>query len=180
MDEFSVNRLSVMLDVDRQTLVRALKDIPADAGTERKPLFRVLTAIDALDQHRARPDRRRKQDNGGNVDVELQRMFIRLEDLRDKIEGDYVAGDMVAIESTEIIEGRRRLMREEFFPLLFATTLAMYKDSKRSGEDRDYGGLRIAEHERVQLVTMRHCCGWNSDEALTEYLAATATEDEDA
>jgi hypothetical protein len=170
MDEFSVNRLSVMLDCDRQTLVRALKDTPADAGTERKPLFRVSTAVAALDQHRGKPDRRRKPDNGGgNVDVELQRMFIRLDDLRDKIE-----------KGTDTIEDRQRLTREEFFPLLYETTLAMYEDSKRQGEDRDYGGLRIAEHERVQLVTMRHCCGWNSDEIMAEYNAATATEDEAA
>jgi hypothetical protein len=64
MDEFSVNRLSVMLDCDRQTMVRALKDTPADAGTERKPLFRVSTAVAALDQHRGKPDRRRKPGNG--------------------------------------------------------------------------------------------------------------------
>jgi|HubBroStandDraft_4_1064222.scaffolds.fasta_scaffold1694754_1 hypothetical protein len=50
MDEFSINRLSSM-DCDRQTPVRALKDTPADAGTERKPLFRVSTAVTALDHH---------------------------------------------------------------------------------------------------------------------------------
>jgi hypothetical protein len=167
MDEFSINRLASMLDVDRQTMVRALKDTPADAGTERKPLFRVLTAVEALDRHRGKPDRRRKPGNGGggNVDVDLQRSFIRLDDLRDKIEG------------AEAIEERQRLMRAEFFPLLYATTVAMYEASKRSGEDPDYGGLRIAEHERLQLVTMRHCCGWHSDEVMAEYNAATAIED---
>jgi hypothetical protein len=64
MDEFSINRLSVMLDCDRQTMVRALKDTPADAGTERKPLFRVSTAVTALNQHRGKPDRRRKPGDG--------------------------------------------------------------------------------------------------------------------
>jgi hypothetical protein len=72
MDEFSVNRLSVMLDVDRQTLVRALKDTPADAGTERKPLFRVSTAVAALDQHRGKPDRRRKANNGGGNNLAME------------------------------------------------------------------------------------------------------------
>jgi hypothetical protein len=165
MDEFSINRLSTMLDCDRQTLVRALKDTPADAGTERKPLFRVSTAIKALDQRRGKPDRRRKPGNGGggNVDVELQRMFIRLDDLHDKIVG------------AATIEERRQIMRGEFFPLLSATTTAMYKDSSRSGEDEGYAGLRIGEHERVQLVTLRECCGWHSDEVLAAYNAATAT-----
>jgi hypothetical protein len=50
MDEFSINRLSSM-DCDRQTPVRALKDTPADARTERTPLFRVSIAVTALDHH---------------------------------------------------------------------------------------------------------------------------------
>jgi hypothetical protein len=47
MDEFSINRLASMLDVDRATLLRALKDTPADAGSEPKPLFRVSRAVKA-------------------------------------------------------------------------------------------------------------------------------------
>jgi hypothetical protein len=78
-----------MLDVDRQTLVRALKDTPADAGNERKPLFWVSTAVAALDRHKDKPDGRRKPVNGGavnvNVNYDLQRMFVRLDDLRYKI-----------------------------------------------------------------------------------------------
>jgi hypothetical protein len=165
MDEFSINRLASMLDVDRATLLRALKDTPADAGSEPKPLFRVSRAVKALDHHRGKLDRRRKSDNGGGaVTVDQQRMFVmfvRLDDLHGKIEG------------AETVEERRRLMREEFFPLLPATTTAMREDSKQSGEDERYGGLRIHEHERMQLVTLRHCCGWNSDEVLHEFNVAT-------
>jgi hypothetical protein len=142
-------------------LVRALKDTPPDTGSARKPLFRVSTALAALDHHQGKPDRRRKSDNGGRVNVDLARMYVRLDDLRDKIEG------------AETVEDRRRLMREEFFPLLAETTAAMKEDSKQSGEDQNYAGLRIEEHLRVQLVTLRHCCGWHSDEVLHEFNVAT-------
>ena len=169
MDEFSVNRLSIMLDCDRQTLARALKKTPADAGTDKKPLFRVSTAVEALEAHRGRPDRRRKtSDGGGHVDVELQRMFIKLDDLHGEIAG------------AATIEARRKLMREEFFPLNFATTRAMTEASRRCGEDREFGSLRIAEHERVQLMTLRQVCGWNADEVMDEYNAATELVDDTA
>jgi hypothetical protein len=75
-----------MLDVDRQTMARALKDTPPDAGSARKPTYRVSTAVAALDQHRRKPDRRRKSGNGGpEINFDLQRMFVRLEDVREKI-----------------------------------------------------------------------------------------------
>jgi hypothetical protein len=37
-----------MLGVDRQTMVRALAGTSPDAGTDKKPLFRVATASGAL------------------------------------------------------------------------------------------------------------------------------------
>jgi hypothetical protein len=164
MDEFSVNRLSVMLDVDRQVLVRALRNTPAEAGTERKPLFRVSTAIEALDQHRARPDRRRKENNGGgHVDAELQRMFFRLDDLHDRI------------ADVEAVDERRQIMREEFFPLLTMTTAAMYEACQRSG-GREGAAVYIGEHERVELMTLRHVCGWNVEQMMAEYDVATTAE----
>jgi phage terminase Nu1 subunit (DNA packaging protein) len=58
MYEYSLNRLAGMLGVDRQTMVRALAGTPPDAGTDKKPLFRVSTASDALARHRAKPDGR--------------------------------------------------------------------------------------------------------------------------
>jgi hypothetical protein len=161
MDEFSINRLASMLDVDRQTLVRALKDTPPDAGSERKPLFRVSTAVGAMDHHWGKPDRRRKENGGGAVNYDLARMYLRLDDLRDRVEG------------AETVEERRRLMREQFFGLLAETTAAMRADSKQNGEDERCGGLRIAEHERIQLVTLRHCCEWNSDEMMHQFNLAT-------
>jgi hypothetical protein len=58
MYEYSLNRLAGMLGVDRQTMVRALAGTSPDAGTDKKPLFRVATASDALARHRVKPDGR--------------------------------------------------------------------------------------------------------------------------
>jgi hypothetical protein len=159
MDEFSVNRLASMLDCDRQTLVRALKDTPADAGSERKPLFRVSTAVAALERHRGKPDGRRRPGNGvavADMNHDLQRMFVRLDDLRDKI------------ENAATLKERREIMRKQFFPLLLETRRAMIKDGKAIAENDVWLTLRVAEHERLQLVTLRAVCGWNTDEVLAE------------
>jgi hypothetical protein len=40
----------------------------------------------------------------------------------------------------------------------------MLKDGEAVGEDDVRLTLRIAEHERVRLVTLRVICGWSTDE----------------
>jgi hypothetical protein len=170
VDEFSVNRLASMLDVDRQTMVRALKDTAADAGSEKKPLFRVSTAVAALDRHRGKPDRRRKQSDGGDVafNRELERMFLRLDELRDKI------------EATPTVEGRLTLLRERFFSLVSETCRAMRADGESIGEDDVRLSLRVDAFERMQVITMRHLVGWNTDRVLFEYNRSLNPDDDEA
>ena len=87
---------------------------------------------------------------------DLQRMFVRLDDLRDKI------------ENAATLKERREIMRKQFFPLLLETRRAMIKDGKAIAENDVWLTLRVAEHERLQLVTLRAVCGWNTDEVLAE------------
>ena len=70
-------------------------------------------------------------------------------------------------------------MREQFFPLLPQTIRAMMRDGEAVGEDDVRLTLRVAEHERVQFVTLRAACGWNTDEVLAEYNRATGADDLD-
>jgi hypothetical protein len=167
--EFSVNRLAAMFDVDRQTMVRALKDTPADAGSERKPLFRVSTAVDALHRHTKKPDGRRQTSNGvvaGDIGYELQRMFIQLDSLREKI------------AATATVKERIRLLREKFFPLLAATGRAMREDGDSVNEDDVRLTLRVEAHERTQMLTLRHLVNWNSDRMFYEFNKATSSDGE--
>src|SRR6201996_5763201 len=77
MYEYSLNRLAGMLGVDRQTMVRALAGTPPDAGTDKKPLFRVATASDALARHRVKPDGRVGTD-GNSATAQLTAERARL------------------------------------------------------------------------------------------------------
>jgi phage terminase Nu1 subunit (DNA packaging protein) len=77
MYEYSLNRLAGMLGVDRQTMVRALAGTSPDAGTDKKPLFRVATASDALARHRVKPDGRLGTD-GNSATAQLTAERARL------------------------------------------------------------------------------------------------------
>jgi hypothetical protein len=77
MYEYSLNRLAGMLGVDRQTMVRALAGTSPDAGTNKKPLFRVATASDALARHRVKPDGRFGTD-GNSATAQLTAERARL------------------------------------------------------------------------------------------------------
>ena len=66
-----------MLGVDRQTMVRALAGMPPDAGTDKKPLFRVATASEALARHRVKPDGRFNTD-GNSATAQLTAERARL------------------------------------------------------------------------------------------------------
>lgn len=54
MHEYTINKCGEMLETDRATVARALRSIPPDAGTSRRPLYRLATAARALEAHRAR------------------------------------------------------------------------------------------------------------------------------
>jgi phage terminase Nu1 subunit (DNA packaging protein) len=55
---FSINRAADLLERDRQTLVRALRHVPPDAGTPKRPLYRLATVVKELVAHEAKPDGR--------------------------------------------------------------------------------------------------------------------------
>jgi phage terminase Nu1 subunit (DNA packaging protein) len=109
MHEYSLNKLAGMLGVDRQTMVRALAGTRPDGGTEKKPLFRVSTASDALARHRAKPDARVGSDgNAATSQLTAERARLAREQadavaLKNKIaRAEYVPLDEV-MKAVEIV-----------------------------------------------------------------------------
>jgi hypothetical protein len=58
MHEFTINRCAEMFEKDRATVARALRGVPPDAGTTKRPLYRLATVVKALTVHDAKPDGR--------------------------------------------------------------------------------------------------------------------------
>src|ERR1700681_2714267 len=89
METYSLNSLSEKLEVDRGTMVRALKNVSPDAEKTRgRPTFKISTAAKALERHRRNVG---TSNGGGNhrrlalieeeeaTFAELDRQFARLE-----------------------------------------------------------------------------------------------------
>jgi len=53
MQTYTLNRAAEMLEVDRSTMVRALKNTPPDAEKGKRQSFKISTAARALERHRA-------------------------------------------------------------------------------------------------------------------------------
>jgi hypothetical protein len=52
-DFFSISSAAALLERDRQTVTRALRNVPADAHENKKPRWRLRTIVDALARHEA-------------------------------------------------------------------------------------------------------------------------------
>jgi hypothetical protein len=100
------------------------------------------------------------------VNDDLERQFAELEARYD------------AVRSAPTLDARRKLARA-FFTLLANVEEEMYADAKRYGEDPAYTRLRVAEHTRVHLCTLRQALGWTYDKIFEEFLKADPRMHED-
>jgi hypothetical protein len=147
---FSVNKAADLLEKDRQTLVRALRHVKPDGYERGHPRYTLKTITDALAVH---------QGGGEGVSRDLQPMF-------DELDQRYRA-----VQNAPTLAERRQQARV-FFSFVVEVEGAMYADAKRRGEDLRMAQLRIAEHTRVNVLTLRDALDWNSDEAWAEFMKA--------
>jgi len=139
-----------LLEKDRQTLVRALRHVMPDGYERGHPRYTLKTITDALAVH---------QDGGEGVSRDLQPMF-------DELDQRYRA-----VQNAPTLAERRQQARV-FFSFVVEVEGAMYVDAKRRGENLRMAQLRIAEHTRLNVVTLRNALDWNSDEAWAEFMKA--------
>ena len=146
MKLFSAYGAAQALERDRQTIERAVRGLTPDGYEGKSPRWRLARIVEALDA----------RNNGATINHDLERKFAELEALYDGVQ-----------KAPTLAERRKRA--QAFFPFLAEVESAMYADAKRCGEDSRLTHLRVAEHTRVNLVTLRHALGWNSDEVFAEF-----------
>jgi hypothetical protein len=152
---FSVNKAADLLERDRQTLVRALRHVKPDGYERGHPRYTLKTITDALALQQGR-------DKGGaddGIGRDLQPMF-------DELDQRYRA-----VQNAPTLAERRQQARV-FFSFVVEVEGAMYSDAKRRGENLRMAELRIAEHIRLNVLTLRDALDWNSDEAWVEFMKA--------
>jgi len=146
---------SRLLERDRQTIERATRGLKPDAFERGKPRWRLARIVDAL---HARAMRTRGA--SASVSRELEEQFAQLEACYN------------AVRTAPTLDARRKSARA-FFTMLADVEDAMHADAKRSGEDPAHTRLRVAEHTRVHLCTLRQALGWTYDKIFEEFLKAT-------
>jgi phage terminase Nu1 subunit (DNA packaging protein) len=77
MHEYTINKCAEMIERDRATVARALRKVPPDGGTAKRPLYRLATVVKALTAYEAKPDGRR--DNGGEAQLAAERARLARE-----------------------------------------------------------------------------------------------------
>ena len=77
-----------------------------------------------------------------------------------------------AVRAAPSLDERRQLVRMSLFPFLAEVESEMYSDARRSGEDPRVTALRVAEHTRLNVFTLRDVLGWTHEQAWAEFMKA--------
>jgi hypothetical protein len=151
MQTFSLNTLAESFEVDRSTMVRAMRGVAPDLVKRgNRPQWKVATASRALAAHR------RKHDGGNdtsNRDPELERLANEFEDR------------LAALRKLPALEDRRAAARG-LAPLIDEVGRASRAVGRRNGNGEM---ADIISYQMMVLMTRGFCepCGWNSDEAFS-------------
>jgi hypothetical protein len=147
---FSLNAIAELLERDRATIVRALRDVPADALEKRQPRWRMATAVAALE----RRNRADGDDIAGGTDPALAAAYAKLD------------AAIVAMEAAPSLKDRRSMAVTVVKPLLATTDRMLRAAGRAAGQDDELVSLRADHLGRVMLRTFEHPCRWSFDEAL--------------
>lgn len=153
MQTFALNALAESFEVDRSTMVRAMRNVPPDVVRRgNRPTWKTSTAARALEAHRTKMN---GGVNGTGTDPALQGLYARFD------QAD------AAMRKLPTLEGRRAAARK-MAGLITEIDRAMRRRDRANGVDPEYADLRA---DKVFLLTARGLegpCAWSLDEAFAE------------
>jgi hypothetical protein len=144
-----------MLELDRQTVRRALRHVPPDGFEQKQPRWRMKAVIEAIDRHLGRNGR-----GGSPGQPALDALFDRFDD------------GCKALSGLPDLEGRRQEARR-LMAILIDLDKAMRTDARARGEDDLRAGLRCDQHFRLAMRNFEAPCEWTQDECWEALTAIT-------
>lgn len=153
MKTFTSAALAESFEVDRSTMVRALRTVPPDLErTKGRPTYKVSTAAKALEKHRR---------STGNAPADIETTDPALA-------AAYATLDaaIAAMEAAPSVQQRRSMAVDVVKPLLRTTDRLLRAAGKAAGDDNELVGLRADHLGLVMLRTFERPCQWSFDEAL--------------
>ena len=161
MQTHSVNSLAEEFEVDRGTLVKALRNIPPDAEkTKGRPTWKTSTAMRALEAHRRRVGRvdspRTGRATTGNRDDNwhdplLMRLF-----------SEWAVAETAMRKLKTLAERRKAAIA--LGPKLAHMDAMSRKRGVENGNDEELTQLRCDQLYRVYLRGFEECCAWTTTE----------------
>jgi hypothetical protein len=135
-----------MLELDRQTVRRALRHVSPDGYEKQQPRWRMKTIIAAVERHLGR--------NNGVVAPTQTALDALFEQFDSACKG---------LDRLADLEARRREARR-LMALLFELDAAMRADARARREDELRASLRCDQHYRLAMRNFEGPCAWTLDE----------------
>jgi hypothetical protein len=160
MQTFSLNSLSESFEVDRGTLVKALRDVPADfEKSKTRPEWKISTAARALEAHRrstGRADRHpagrgTREHTDGTIDPRLQRHYDTF---------DQADASMRRLKTVEA----RRQAATSMGPQIATMDALQRQISLENGVDQELTDLRCDQLFFLCLRRFETPCSWSQSE----------------
>jgi hypothetical protein len=146
METFALNRLAEAFEVDRSTMVRAMRHVPPDlVKPGNRPTWKTSTAARALERHR------QKNDGGNGRGLS----YPGLPQLIDKIESDFNAFDagFAKLEAEPDLARRRKLDKQLGVGALIGGLDRQLRQANAAiSEERGLGAL-VGEHLVGDLIS---------------------------
>lgn len=147
MKTFSVNAIAELLERDRATVVRALREVPADVKERGQPRWRMATAVAALERHH-------QADDDDATDPALTAAYKKLDTA------------IAAMQAAASLERRRCMAINTVKPLLATTDRMIRAAGRAAGHDEELVALRADHLGTVMLREFERPCEWSFEEAL--------------
>jgi hypothetical protein len=148
---FSAFAASELLSRDRQTIARAMRDVPPDGKERGAPRWKMSTIFTAMERHNRANEG--NNGNGQNNDNSAPRP------------PEYAAFDaaFAALEALPTVEARRK-RAIALMPQLHAMIAALGRQGASAGEHPDHTSLRGSEVYRLSMTGFQSPCQWSRDE----------------
>jgi hypothetical protein len=156
MKTYSLNALAEDFEVDRGTMVKALRNVPSDSEiTPGRPTWKISTAGRALEAHRRRTGNGLADSSSPDfnpIDPKLQSLYSQLD-----------AADATMRTLPTLIE-RRAFAVKSLRPIIDATQRMQLIVGSANKQDPEVTGLFSDKLYMLSLRGLETPCGWTQSE----------------
>jgi hypothetical protein len=158
MKTYSLNSLAESFEIDRSTMVRALKNTLPDAEvTPGRPTWKISSAASALEQHRRRTGNSVGNGDGPRrsynpIDPRLQSLYSQLHTAE------------ATLRALPTLAKRRAAAIKSLRPIIDATQRMQQIVGKSNGQDPEIAGLISDDLYMLALRGLEEPCQWTMSE----------------